>query len=477
MTGTADEIADDEEILERFSPIKMVGLFRPSTVYEENSRENSRASAAQMDSLAAANNAYDSELTSGETVVRQLSSNTTGISVMSTDSIELPSVAAASSISGSVDFSRDSLLVSERIDEEGASAHLDDTLEVVEYVPGRNSSKYVLQPVRKPSHDDDDVVTIDSSTEISYKTARTHLNPMEMSQMNSAAEDEPIDIAEDIFPVKKNRSFFADSFDQCISLTTNHAAPPISNGDIIELSDSDVEDDDDVDMPAKQQRPAEHTLNDVSSIMTDTTQQSDYGSMPGAFNDSLERVEYMMAEGRRILAEKKSSAAATPALAATPTTTKILQQKNTNSPKNTPKDLFKKPTFNSITPGVTKRPPAAASTTASGGFRCRIPKPVSATKSGAGFKHIKSPIGIYVKNRAPTVMVANVMPTKDFFNSSYVGSSSKELDFTILSTSSTEEKQRLPMAISQKAYVCAPGTLVEEIILFYFTYLADFFFV
>lgn len=457
-----DDDDDAAELLERFSPIKMIGLLRPSTVYEEDSLCSVDPSAA----TAAGATQTESDVTSGETVIRRISSATTNTATthtaMSSDSIELSSIATA-------DFSRDSLAVSSERKSVGG-ALLDDTLEVVEYVPCEDSSKYLLQPVRRQSSVDDDnaVVTIDSSPELSYKTAQTHVNTTTISEIQTNDTN--------VFPVKKNRSFFDDSFGQCVSFTTNHRSmipTPAAKADVINLSSSDSDENGDNDMPPppEQRQPTEHTLNDVSSIMTDdTAHQSDYGSMPDVFNDSLERVEYMMAEGRRILAEKKIAAeqatkmqtVVTPVSNVVPA---ILRQQNTNSPK----ELFKKPTFNCITPGLAKRPPPAATSSSSvPRMKCRIPKPVSATKGAAGFKHIKSPIGIYMKNRPPTTMVVNVTPSKDFFDSSYVGSLSKnDLDFTVFESSA--EQRRSPAILPQKAYFSAAGTLVNIFVLFLVT--------
>lgn len=202
--------------------------------------------------------------------------------------------------------------------------------------------------------------------------------------------------------------------------------------------------------------------------MTDSTSHSVDDGIPDEFNDSLERAEYMMEQGRLIIERQKEAAA----VAAHCETSKaplqplhqaelsktqsssILRQLNTNSPKTKGSPLFKKPTQMNITPGVSKKPPTM----------CRIPKhfsaskPISASKI-PNFKNIRSPIGIYIKNRPPTEMEAKVMPTKDFFESSYCARASKELDFTVVET---DVKKDAPRTIPRKAYVCAESNLVSR---------------
>lgn len=204
-----------------------------------------------------------------------------------------------------------------------------------------------------------------------------------------------------------------------------------------------------------------NTLEDVSSFMTDTTSHSVDGGIPEEFNDSLERAEYMIEQGRLILERQKEAAAAAPhcATAQSPLqphnqteffktqSSSVLRQLNTNSPKTKGSPLFKKPTQLNITPGVSKKPPT----------KCRIPKPLSASKIPS-FKNIRSPIGIYIKNRPPTEMGANVKVTQDFFDSSYCARASKELNFTVVEI---DVKKDAPRSIPRKAYICAESNLVS----------------
>lgn len=202
--------------------------------------------------------------------------------------------------------------------------------------------------------------------------------------------------------------------------------------------------------------------------MTDSTSHSDDAGIPDEFNDSLERAEYMMEQGRLIL-ERQKEAAATAVHCGTyqsplqplnlaktskAQSSAVLRQLNTNSPKSKGSPLFKKPTQLNITPGVSKKPPT----------KCRIPKPLSASKPISAskipnFRNIRSPIGIYIKNRPPTEMGANVKPTQDFFDSSYCARASKGLDFTVVETNGNKDA---PRSIPRKAYICAESNLVSN---------------
>lgn len=201
--------------------------------------------------------------------------------------------------------------------------------------------------------------------------------------------------------------------------------------------------------------------------MTDSTSHSDDGGIPDVFNDSLERAEYMIEQGRLIL-ERQKEAAASAAHCSTSQSplqplnqaefsktqsSSVLRQLNTNSPITKGSPVFKKPTQFNLTPGVSKKPPTM----------CRIPKPLSACKPVSAskipnFKNIRSPIGIYIKNRPPTEMGANVKPTQDFFDSSYCVRASKELNFTVVET---DLKKDAPRSIPRRAYVCAESNLVS----------------
>lgn len=238
-----------------------------------------------------------------------------------------------------------------------------------------------------------------------------------------------------------------------------------------------------------------NTLDEIPSISTDSTlssvshsicpQTSSNGS-PKYFDDSLERIEYMMRKGRELqqksnskAATEKSSASATNSPASqykmpTPKTLGSSSQKRpitaTASKTSAVKaKLFtnsaKKPPPQAITPAsrilqpfnrvVQSKAPMErkfvsprASPIVSPAFKkpnqtsnqkkeppaSRIP-----TSKHKHFEHIVSPIGAYIKNIAAPPLLANVKPTTDFFDSSYCNKMSKNLDYSVMSDASMSQ--------------------------------------
>lgn len=207
--------------------------------------------------------------------------------------------------------------------------------------------------------------------------------------------------------------------------------------------------------------------------------------MPDRFNDTIERMDYMIEHGRRI-AEAQRSAKKTPApspllqshntnyscspsalqepvyssfatkplakqhLFGTPVASNspILKAKSTNSPAKT-KNTFKKPMpIKFLTPGIMRKPsPMGAS---------RIPKPVSAGKVNH-YDYVKSPIGAYISKTAPNPMQLNINPERDFLDSTYCAGASKALDFTLPTGSEAEPTRRYPKTV----YIAAPKDKVS----------------
>ncbi|KAJ6646458.1 hypothetical protein Bhyg_01669 [Pseudolycoriella hygida] len=232
-----------------------------------------------------------------------------------------------------------------------------------------------------------------------------------------------------------------------------------------------------------------NTLDDVPSFSTDSAVSS-FNPSNGPqnistdsskhFNDSLERIEYMMNKGRE-LQEKSNTKSDEPLVAPhnTPNSKKLTSsaQKHTlaTASSKTPiakaklaAKLTKKPVLPSpqaITPGTrilkpfnrppvqsTKSQPAERKFTsprASPGISPAFKKPNFPTGSGSripsatknkNFDHIVSPIGAYINNIAPPPLLANVKPTSEFFDSSYCTKMSRELDNSVASNSGVKSK-------------------------------------
>lgn len=182
--------------------------------------------------------------------------------------------------------------------------------------------------------------------------------------------------------------------------------------------------------------------------------------MPDRFNDTIERMDFMMEHGRRIQQSDKTIVHPSP-LSRTPlqvaksspfrapghpsvSTAKdspkqplfgtplardspILKTKCTNSPTSSTKtpshSTFKKPMpiKMMLTPGVQRKlTPNSVS---------RIPKPISANKTN--FDHIRSPIGAYISQTAPNPVRQNLNPTREFLDSTYCAGAPKGLDYTL----------------------------------------------
>lgn len=202
------------------------------------------------------------------------------------------------------------------------------------------------------------------------------------------------------------------------------------------------------------------------SLVSKPARESDTDSiesamlMPDRFNDTIERMDFMIEHGRRIAANQKSAkkTASPSPLAQTPKEQKlsvlkarclqsvstsksspkqplfgtplasdspILKEKSTNSPAtSSSKPTFKKPMpiKTNLTPGLQrKHTPNSAS---------RIPKPISATKL-TNFDHVRSPIGAYISKTAPNPVRQNLNPTREFLDSTYCAGASKGLDYTL----------------------------------------------
>lgn len=229
-------------------------------------------------------------------------------------------------------------------------------------------------------------------------------------------------------------------------------------------------------------RDADGTLDGISSLTNDNTQskannsnepanESDDNSDSGnishelqsedPFNDTIDRMEFMMKKGQELLAcgkNKIPNHLASPTNHKTPpsvkTTLNILKPRNTNSPASTGK-LFKKPDAMLITPGVFKKPPI------SGGSRIPRPKAASVPRKQK-FNHIVSPVGMYINKMAPSPMQTTNKPEKrDFFDTTISCQAAKELNFSVVSDSSMTVSN-FAAKMPKKAYISASKRYVSS---------------
>lgn len=204
-------------------------------------------------------------------------------------------------------------------------------------------------------------------------------------------------------------------------------------------------------------------------------------AMPDHFNDTIERMDFMIEQGRRLAASQSAKKPLAPSsLTQTPmastlspfrtpaaglvtaSTTKfspykqivgrpiapdspVLKNKCINTPANmkstTTSSTFKKPmpTKMFLTPGVQRKlTPNSMS---------RIPKPISAGKI-TNFDHVRSPIGAYISKTAPNPVRQNLNPSREFLDSTYCAKASKGLDYTLPNASILDDpKPRYPKTI------------------------------
>lgn len=223
----------------------------------------------------------------------------------------------------------------------------------------------------------------------------------------------------------------------------------------------------------------------VSSMNHSNTPQTNSTNSSRNFNDSLERIEYMMKKGRELQEKsnrnvvtyensstvrgiaptsncktpsQKRALATTGLKSVTPGAKAKLFSNSAKKPVNpspasyavTPATRILKP-FNRV-PSTTKIQPVERKFTSpsiSPGFKkpnfptpgmkrdaqSRIP-----TSKNKHFEHIVSPIGAYIKNIAAPPLLANVKPTSDFFDSSYCNKIQKELDYSVMSDAGASSK-------------------------------------
>lgn len=195
-----------------------------------------------------------------------------------------------------------------------------------------------------------------------------------------------------------------------------------------------------------------------------------------AFNDSLERIEYMMEQAQKMMSDKvKVSAPAThTATTKTPVSQtklkpKVLTPNGVSLKKGTPKHLtpnkvdpFKRPDQRNARSPFTGKAASASKLQPHG--QSRIP-----TKTGSShkqqFRHIASPIAAYIKHTPEVPLVKTVktvksmrnLLTEDFDKVCKTGTSS--LDESTQSVESFPTKAALP----RKMYISAPQRKVSKV--------------
>lgn len=250
-------------------------------------------------------------------------------------------------------------------------------------------------------------------------------------------------------------------------------------------------------------RSGDGTLDGISSLNDDTsnaTEENDSavgtndsdGSIQiqsdDPFNDTIERMEFMMRKGQELIASGlvpspspikipnktlTASASSSPRsfnntpIKSANSSAAILKQRNTNSPCSSAGKLFKKPDSMLITPGVIRKPPIYNKSDS------KIPRPkhglntqqnrkMPTTHYGGKFNHIISPVGMYIKKIAPSPLQTDFKPMnqRDFFDTTISNQAAKELNFSVASNDSLVVPDSI-MRVPKKAYISAPKRYVS----------------
>lgn len=349
----------EPSMFEHLSPCKRVGLMRPSTVMEDSCETDANDESARS-SIASGMGRSTAELEVEEDVVEAATSFATAATrqpLVPETSFETAlsyGLAAdkrpTSAASSSADYTRDSLFLSNRQSNGNAADSLDyrrsqspavadgetafdDTLEVVEY--DNTTSKYVLKPVRQIPAEatngdtdadvEDDVIVLDSdsSPDISFHTAHDNMSVKKERQSGSVATTATPKAL--LF----KRSFYEDQqppesadagADNVIDLDSS--SDSAGSESTVQSEAGPTNDDADTNT-----RPAVRSTTDHSSrrstaaadSMMDDSLALDV-NIPDEFNDTIERMDYLMDLGRRIQ-HKQLLKAQTPKQGSSPSVT------------------------------------------------------------------------------------------------------------------------------------------------------------
>lgn len=360
----------EPSMFERLSPCKRVGLLRPSTVLENSDEDRTPASSAtsSANTSSATGGAVHSFQTAAEPV------ETSCATARSTQSTSAASVDDSNAeytrdslafVSAGAERSRESYIEEDSLDNAPSPIQpidrpFDDTLEVVEY--DRSSSKYLLKPVtktsqpvtpqphrlsaqrsqREPSKSAVIVLDSDSSPETSFHTARSNVKKEEQSFRSitdtsvsmalypKSSDDRNVEQPADISEVISLVSSDSDSNNDCNAVAEERETSHTENNKSVDVVNNCTSN------GIIEKSSLNHSSNNVSEEdYTDENKENselydslslDTAAMPDEFNDTIERMDYMMELGRRI--QEKQQRSASKLAAATPTN-------RTNSPLRT----------------------------------------------------------------------------------------------------------------------------------------------
>lgn len=480
----------DYESSMQISPTKMVGLMRPSTIIEESGVSYSNDDNDDMENENGAIGGENSEVIK---CTNELSIHMAGEETKSSTYTERKYSEKITNISTNSNVLQERHYESKKFESkllktETECNQADDTLEEIEYVWG-NGLNYVPKESRlkeekseattteaqakNKMENDDEVILIDSSPETSFKTAKMvgnvksaettdysfHTAKMDLtgkSKYECASNDYskttistiPLDVTD-------------DEKEESTETGTLCPSSPVKFPTII----SKVDD-------------SSHNTSDYSTDknLSSETDLNGTAEMPD-FNNTFERMEYMMERGRKLMERNKLGSnhlnspsenikqIKSPSLLKTPTgSVKKQNIKPTPSPRSGHKDIgvFKRPEIRRPSPsslaigvkhieGHTNSSKIPKLKFASGS---QLPAAPSSS-SKAQFRHIASPIAAYIKNTPEVPLIKTIKATRNLAESNHFGKMSANHDIT---NQSAEDLSALAFKASlpRKACISAP---------------------
>ncbi|XP_055311104.1 uncharacterized protein LOC129573932 [Sitodiplosis mosellana] len=379
-----------------------------------------------------------------------------------------------------------------------SSINADDTLEEIEYVLDRGlnyvpkrlineiKSKSVLddsetsgnrfktesQASQKYDENGENIENQENDAIGNEKSIRTVSDYKMVAQFD---ENEVIVLdssPENSFITTQNTECYKSAFESIE--TTYHTAKSDPNNVSVVSIDSDSTINQSEEKPSEQsgnestkEKFDEECLELSSSTHKDSTGVSEkFGDMPN-FNNTLERVEYMMEQGRKMLTDKSSKL--TPTRYVQPqhmqnkktplsqTKSKVLTPNSASLKKAAGKyltpnkvDMFKRPDQRNVrSPFAAKS--ASASKAHAAPVQSRIPMK-TASLHKPQFRHIASPIAAYINNTPEVPLMKTIKPMRNLLTEDFSKScASRALDESTQSVESFPTKSALP----RKMYISA----------------------
>lgn len=392
------------------------------------------------------------------------------------------------------------LLIATSAVTETSSANNDDTLEEIvyvldrglNYVPKRLIDEVTPTVTKKSEHGENaenlhnaNVNDCENDENQEYNDNQENYKIV-VENNKSIDEDEVIVVEsspETSFITTQNTECFKSAFDS-IETTYHTAKSEPSNVSVLSIdSDSDS---DSISRINKSEEKSSGKLNNLptqereyveekksivencelnSSAQRDVASSSDqYAHMP-KFNDTLERVEYMMEQGRKMLYEKN--------LKQTPTQNVQAQHAQKKTPISQPKqkvmtpgssvkkagvkyltpnkvDMFKRPEQRNVRSPFAGKSVYASKVHAEP-HQSRIPMKTSSLQKPQ-FRHIASPIAAYINNTPEVPLIKTIRPARNLLNEDFNKvCPTKSLDESTQSVESFPTKSALP----RKMYISA----------------------